>query len=123
MAFVDTDFNTNTGTTVKFLEIHCLLIDPNKRYIDLKKLTKNCEGYTEFGEWIESHGGVLECTATWMLCFTGQYVNLFHDTNLMWRLKDHSDHQPFVKVHELIYDEEAADLYRELSELSELKRN
>ena len=98
----------------KFLEVHCTLIDPENRHLNLKDLIADkCEGYNKFGNW-EENGEFLECSAMWMLAFSGQYVNLFADIGFKWRLVDDNQIRQFKKVHQPIYDAQAVEIYREL---------
>ena len=66
-----------------FLEIHTVVVDNQKRYLDLTQLSNTFPGWKSFGEWVDK-GDHIECTAGWMSCFSGYYNNTFNKHNLKY---------------------------------------
>ncbi len=69
-----------------FLEVHTMIVDYQKRYLNLDTLTKTFPGWKSFGDWIDK-GDYIECTAGWMSCFAKHYNNIFSDYNLEYMVK------------------------------------
>lgn len=56
-----------------------LLIDKEKRYLDLGDQVKHCGGSHQFGKWIEhSSGDYISCFSSWNTFFKPTYHNTFH---------------------------------------------
>jgi hypothetical protein len=66
-----------------FLETHLMIIDYEKRYLDLEAVFPAGPGWRQFGQW-EDKGDYIECFAGWTAMFGCTYhdrlskLGLFH---------------------------------------------
>ena len=55
------------------IQTHIIIVDYDKRYLDLNDICKTCPGWNNFSEW-ENNGDFISCKAKWMKCFDGSYL-------------------------------------------------
>nr|QBK86982.1 MAG: uncharacterized protein LCMAC103_03260 [Marseillevirus LCMAC103] len=92
-----------------FLEVRVTLVDPNKKYLDLRSLSGSFPGGGGFGEW-KVVGDHIECSASWVACLAGFYTDLCSEHGLFYR-SGSGDVVPFRAVGGVVSDPVTATFY------------
>ena len=93
-----------------FLEVGVTLVDPNKKYLDMRALAGAFPGGGGgFGEW-KAVGDRIECHASWVACLGGYYTDLCSEHGLFYRSKT-GEVVPFRAVGRIVTDPVTASFY------------
>ena len=78
-------------------ETRFVIIDYDKRYIELTKICDMCSGYCQFSKW-EDKGDYIQCNGRWIQCFDGGYLYIMHKYGLYYLSGNNFESVfPFIK--------------------------